>query len=80
VTLVFAGLKAQVLEVMERTGLDKVIGKENIFRSTDASVAAVQARVATDKEEGEAREVSPGIGWVNLGLPPRLPARLEPTG
>jgi len=53
VTLIFAGLKAQVLEVMERTGLDEVIGKENIFRSTDASVAAVQARVAADKEKDE---------------------------
>jgi len=51
VTLVFAGLKAQVLEVMERTGLDEVIGKENIFRSTDASVAAVQARVESEKEK-----------------------------
>lgn len=51
VTLIFAGLKAQVLEVMERTGLDEIIGKENIFRSTDASIAAVQARVAADKEK-----------------------------
>lgn len=51
VTLIFAGLKAQVLEVMERTGLDEVIGKENIFRSTEASIDAVQARVAADKEK-----------------------------
>lgn len=50
VTMVFAGLKAQVLEMMQRTGLDQVIGKENIFRSTDASIEAVQARVAKDKE------------------------------
>jgi sulfate permease, SulP family len=56
VTLIFAGLKAQVLEVMERTGLDKVIGTENIFRSTDASVAAVQARVASDKEKETEKE------------------------
>jgi sulfate permease, SulP family len=55
VTLVFAGLKAQVLEVMERTGLDEVIGKENIFRSTDASIAAVQARVTNDKEKEQTR-------------------------
>jgi len=50
VTLVFAGLKAQVLEMMQRTGLDQVIGKENIFRSTDASIEAVQARVARERE------------------------------
>ena len=56
VTLIFAGLKAQVLEVMQRTGLDEVIGKENIFRSTDASVAAVQARVAADKEKEQKSE------------------------
>ncbi|AHE97985.1 SulP family inorganic anion transporter [Thioalkalivibrio paradoxus] len=56
VTLVFAGLKAQVLEVMERTGLDEVIGKENIFRSTDASIAAVQARVAAEKETEQAKD------------------------
>ncbi|AGA33768.1 Sulfate permease [Thioalkalivibrio nitratireducens DSM 14787] len=55
ITLVFAGLKAQVLEVMERTGLDEVIGKENIFRSTDASIAAVQARVAAEKEKEAAK-------------------------
>ena len=56
VTLIFAGLKAQVLEVMERTGLDEIIGKENIFRSTDASVAAVQARVERDKEKEREKE------------------------
>lgn len=46
ITLVFAGVKAQVLEVMERTGLDKVIGSENIFRSTEASIEEIQKRVA----------------------------------
>lgn len=51
VTLVFAGLKAQVLAVMERTHLDEVIGKENLFRSTDASVAAIQARVNQETED-----------------------------
>ncbi|MFO8153775.1 hypothetical protein [Thioalkalivibrio sp.] len=34
---------------MQRTGFDQVIGKENIFRSTDASIEAVQARVAKDR-------------------------------
>lgn len=62
VTLVFAGLKAQVLEVMERTGLDSVIGKENIFRSTDASISAVQERVnALNKKEAE-KETKPESG------------------
>lgn len=59
VTLVFAGLKAQVLEVMQRTGLDEVIGKENIFRSTEASIAAVQARVASEKEREQGAQAAP---------------------
>lgn len=49
VTLVFAGVKAQVLEMMVRTELDRAIGKENIFRSTEASITAVQARVEQDR-------------------------------
>ena len=48
ITLVFAGVKAQVLEVMERTGLDVAIGKDNIFRSTEASIAAVQERLQAE--------------------------------
>jgi len=48
ITLVFAGVKAQVLEVMERTGLDVAIGKENIFRSTEASILAVQERLQVE--------------------------------
>lgn len=52
ITLVFAGVKAQVLEVMQRTGLDEAIGKENIFRSTDASITAVQARLLSEPPAG----------------------------
>ena len=45
VTLVFAGVKAQVLEVMERTGLNEIIGKDNIFKSTNEAVKVVSERV-----------------------------------
>ncbi|SIT65930.1 sulfate permease, SulP family [Ectothiorhodosinus mongolicus] len=44
VTLVFAGLKAQVLEVMERTHLVDVIGRENIYRSTETCIEDVRRR------------------------------------
>ncbi|WP_018174448.1 SulP family inorganic anion transporter [Thioalkalivibrio sp. ALJ9] len=45
ITLVFAGVKAQVLEVMQRTGLEDIIGKDNIFKSTDHAVKEISERV-----------------------------------
>ncbi|WP_018872967.1 SulP family inorganic anion transporter [Thioalkalivibrio sp. ALJ16] len=45
ITLVFAGVKAQVMEVMQRTGLDEVIGEDNIFKSTDHAVKTVSEKV-----------------------------------
>ncbi len=60
VTLVFAGVKAQVLEVMERTGLDEIIGKDNIFRSTDRAVEVCRERVGETRVEADAGEESRG--------------------
>ncbi|WP_018864155.1 SulP family inorganic anion transporter [Thioalkalivibrio sp. ARh3] len=45
ITLVFAGVKAQVMEVMQRTGLEDIIGKDNIFKSTDHAVKEISERV-----------------------------------
>jgi len=50
--LVIAGIKAQVLDLMKRTGLYDVIGEKYVFRSTDASIKAVQGWI----EEAEAAE------------------------
>lgn len=44
ITLVFAGVKAQVMECMQRTGLDEIIGKDNIFKSTDHAVKTVSEK------------------------------------
>lgn len=38
----FSGLKKQVLDVMRRTGLDRLIGQENLFASDDAALVAVR--------------------------------------
>lgn len=46
VTLVFSGLKRQVEEVLYSTGLDKVIGEENIFRTEDQAIEAIHTRIA----------------------------------
>jgi sulfate permease, SulP family len=41
ITMVFSGLKMQVLRVMERTGLYSVIGAQNFFRTEDAALEAI---------------------------------------
>jgi sulfate permease, SulP family len=40
-TVVFSGLKKQVLDVMRRTGLDELIGPQNILASDDLALAAI---------------------------------------
>jgi SulP family sulfate permease len=41
VTMVFSGLKTQVLRVMEKTGLYAMIGAQNFFRTEDAALDAI---------------------------------------
>jgi SulP family sulfate permease len=41
VTLVFSGLKKQVLDVMRNTGLDKEIGAHHLFPNEDLALAAI---------------------------------------
>jgi SulP family sulfate permease len=41
VTMVFSGLKRQVLSVMEKTGLYAVIGAQNFFRTEEAALEAI---------------------------------------
>ena len=57
ITLVFSGLKMQVLEVMERTGLVKAIGENNIYGTDKIAIEALQARV-----QSSINEVTPGNG------------------
>jgi SulP family sulfate permease len=51
VTLVFSGLKKQVLDIMRNTGLLALIGEENIFPSDDHALTAISQRL------GEAAKV-----------------------
>ena len=44
ITLVFSGLKMQVLEVMERTGLVSAIGECNIYGTDQIAIEALQER------------------------------------
>lgn len=48
ITVVFCGLKKQVLDVMHRTGLDALIGADNIFPHEDQALAAIYRRLGRD--------------------------------
>ena len=41
VTMVFSGLKRQVLGIMEKTGLDADIGAQHFFRTEDMALEAI---------------------------------------
>ncbi|MBI4203709.1 MAG: STAS domain-containing protein [Betaproteobacteria bacterium] len=45
ITMVFSGLKMQVLRVMERTGLHALIGTDCFFRTEDAALEAIYQRI-----------------------------------
>ena len=45
VTLLFSGLKKQVLDVMQHTGLRQLIGEENIFATEDMALDVIYRQV-----------------------------------
>ena len=51
VTLMLAGIKRPVRDALDRAGLDKVIGKENIFASKDIALRILAARYNETGEE-----------------------------
>ena len=49
VTMVFSGIKKQVQEIMEHTGLYKEIGEQNVFRTENMALDTIYSRIcATD--------------------------------
>lgn len=51
VTLVFSGLKKQVLDVMRHTGLFDKISQENIFPTEDQAITAIYERLGDEAKE-----------------------------
>ncbi|MDP2832343.1 MAG: SulP family inorganic anion transporter [Pseudomonadota bacterium] len=51
VTLVFSGLKKQVLDVMRATGLFEAITQANIFATEDQALAAIYERLGDDAKD-----------------------------
>ena len=50
VTLMLAGLKKPVREALERAGLDKVIGEENIFSSKDTALQKLEVLYPSESQ------------------------------
>ncbi len=48
VTLVFSGLKKQVLDMMRNTGLFDLLGNENIFATEEQAIAAIYERLGDE--------------------------------
>ncbi|NDP49384.1 MAG: STAS domain-containing protein [Sulfuriferula multivorans] len=51
ITLVFSGLKKQVLDVMRNTSLFELIGQENIFSTEGLAITAIYERLGDDAKE-----------------------------
>jgi len=52
ITLVFSGLKKQVLDVMRNTGLFELVGQDNIFPTEDQAITAIYERLG-DEAKGD---------------------------
>jgi len=53
VTLVFSGLKKQVLDVMRATGLFDLVTQANIFATEDQAIAAIYARLGDEAKDDD---------------------------
>jgi len=51
VTLVFSGLKRQVIDVMRQTGLYELVGQHNIFATQDQAITTIYERLGNVAQE-----------------------------
>lgn len=62
IRVVFSGLKKQVLDVMEHSGLIKFIGRENIYPDEDAALDSIYAEVLQADPNAQCRLMKQHIG------------------
>jgi sulfate permease, SulP family len=60
VTVVFSGLKKQVIDVMRATGLFDIVTQANIYATADQALAAIYAKAGGDGHEDSLRPVLQG--------------------
>jgi SulP family sulfate permease len=51
VTLVFSGLKKQVIDIMRQTGLFDAVGQHNIFATEDQAITAIYERLGDEARD-----------------------------
>jgi SulP family sulfate permease len=75
VTLIFSGIKRQVLQVMERAGLYALIGAQHFFRNEESALEAIDQWVNDASFEARYCSASPaqdsqsGVQAPQLGSP-----------
>jgi SulP family sulfate permease len=60
IEMVFCGLKKQVLDVIERTGLAELIGRDRIYPHEDQALAAIYGWLGPDGGGELLRAPAPG--------------------
>jgi SulP family sulfate permease len=59
ITMVFSGLKLQVLRVMEHTSLQQMIGQENLFRTEEVALDSIYRRITDPSFDAAACPLRP---------------------
>ena len=59
ITMVFSGVKNQVLQVMDKTGLHALIGAQNFFRTEEAALDAIYRRIDDPTFDADSCPLSP---------------------
>ena len=59
VTMVFSGIKKQVQEIMEHTGLYQEIGEQNFFRTEDMALDTIYSRICATDPSAEVCPLKP---------------------
>jgi SulP family sulfate permease len=62
ITMLFSGVKNQVLQVMDTTGLHSLIGVQNFFRTEEAALDAIYRRIDDPSFDPSACPLSPPKG------------------
>jgi len=65
VKVVFSGLKKQIIDVMQATGLNHKIGAENFFRTEDAALDAIAAELGEEAVAPLRPGKASATGWEN---------------
>ncbi len=79
-TLAFSGIKRQVRQVMDRTGLPAIVGENNIFATDREAIESLRVRLKKEPEEKPAGSDASGKESANEQSAENKPAESTPSG